>query len=294
MQSKKLKQYFKAALEGKWAIGQFNISNIETLKGIFEAAKNLKSPVIIGTSEGESRFLGLRQARALVSLFEEETGVSAALNLDHGKTFDYIKKAIAAGYDSVHFDGSALPLSQNIALTRRVVKYAAKFGVLVEGEVGMILGSSKVLKKLPESKIEDLTDPIAAKNFIDKTGVDSLAINIGTFHGIMSSGRNPRINIARLKEIREALGERACLVLHGGSGTPSEDVKAAIKLGIVKVNINTELRKAFTGALKILFEKKSEEIAPYKYLPEAILAVQRTVEEKIKLLGSINKISDEG
>ncbi len=290
MQSKKLKQYFRAAQKGKWAIGQFNVSNIETLKGIFEAAKKLKSPIIIGTSEGESRFLGLRQTRALASLFEAETGVSAILNLDHGKTFDYIKKAIAAGYDSVHFDGSALPLSQNIALTRRVVRYAAKFGVLVEGEVGMIPGSSKILEKLSKSKIEDLTDPAAAKNFIDKTGVDSLAINIGTFHGIMFSGKNPRINIARLKEIREALGKKVFLVLHGGSGTPPGDVKAAIKLGIVKVNINTELRKAFTGALKTLFKKKSEEIAPYKYLPKSILAVQRTVEEKIKLLGSVNKL----
>ena len=291
MPNKKIKyKILKTAQNGKWAVGQFNISNLEALKGIFGAAKKLKSPVIIGTSEGESKFLGLREARALVSLLEEETGVPAILNLDHGKSLDYIKRAIQAGYDSVHFDGSKLPLSQNIALTVKVVKYAARFGVLVEGEVGFIKGNSKILKKIPKTRLEDLTDPIEARKFVDKTGVDSLAINIGTFHGIASSGRNPHINIARLREIKEVLRERAFLVLHGGSGTPKEDVKAAIKIGIVKININTELRKAFTGSLRKGLKEKIGETTPYKYLPVAIGAVQKVVEEKIKVFNSQNKI----
>jgi len=291
MPNKRVKyKILKAAQREKWAVGQFNVSNLETLKGIFAAARKLKSPVIIGTSEGESKFLGLRETRALVSLLEEETGVPAILNLDHGKSLDYIKRAIQAGYDSVHFDGSKLPLSQNIALTVKVVKYAARFGVLVEGEVGFIKGNSKILKKIPKTRLEDLTDPIEARKFVDKTGVDSLAINIGTFHGIASSGRNPHINIARLREIKEVLKERVFLVLHGGSGTPKEDVKAAIKIGIVKININTELRKAFTGSLRKGLKEKIGETTPYKYLPVAIGAVQKVVEEKIKLFNSQNKI----
>ena len=291
MPNKRVKyKILKAAQREKWAVGQFNVSNLETLKGIFAAARKLKSPVIIGTSEGESKFLGLRETRALVSLLEEETGVPAILNLDHGKSLDYIKRAIQAGYDSVHFDGSKLPLSQNIALTVKVVKYAARFGVLVEGEVGFIKGNSKILKKIPKTRLEDLTDPIEARKFVDKTGVDSLAINIGTFHGIASSGRNPHINIARLREIKEVLKERVFLVLHGGSGTPKEDVKAAIKIGIVKININTELRKAFSGSLRKELKENIGETTPYKYLPAAIAAVQKAVEEKIKLFNSQNKI----
>lgn len=291
MPNKKLKyKILKAAQKGKWAVGQFNVSNRETLKAIFGAARKLKSPVIIGTSEGESKFLGLRETRALVSLFEEETGVPAILNLDHAKSFDYIKKAIQAGYDSVHFDGSHLPLSQNIALTKKVVKYAVKFRVLVEGEVGVIPGSSKILKKIPKTRLEDLTDPISARKFVDKTGVDSLAINIGTFHGMAASGRNPHINIARLREIKEVLKERVFLVLHGGSGTPKEDIKKAIKIGIVKININTELRNAFTGSLRKKLKENIRETTPYKYLPGTIEAVQKVVEGKIKLFGSNNKI----
>ncbi len=265
----------KAAQKGKWAVGQFNVSNIETLKAIFEAARKLRSPVIIGTSEGESKFLGLRQARALVSLLEEETGVPAILNLDHGKTFDYIKKAIQAGYDSVHFDGSCLSLSQNIVLTKKVVKYAARFRVLVEGEVGVIGGN--------------LTDTKEAQKFARETNIDLLAVNVGTIHGIKKSGKNPAVKLRRLEEIKKAVGNIP-LVLHGGSGTPEKDIKAAIKLGIVKININTELRNAFTGSLRKELGKNTRENTPYKYLPYAIEAVQKVVEGKIKLFRSNNKI----
>ena len=276
MSNKKLKyKILKAAQKGKWAVGQFNVSNIETLKAIFGAAKKLRSPVIIGTSEGESKFLGLRQARALVSLLEEETGVPAILNLDHGKTFDYIKKAIQAGYDSVHFDGSHLPLSQNIVLTKKVVKYAARFRVLVEGEVGVIGGN--------------LTDTKEAQKFARETNIDLLAVNVGTIHGIKKSGKNPAVKLRRLEEIKKAVGNIP-LVLHGGSGTPEKDIKAAIKLGIVKININTELRNAFTGSLRKELGKNTRENTPYKYLPYAIEAVQKVVEGKIKLFRSNNKI----
>jgi len=180
---KNFKEYFQKAQKEKWAIGQFNISNVETLKAIFLAAEKLNSPVIIGTSEGESSFLGLRQSVYLVRAFKEEAKIPTILNLDHGKSFDYIQKAILAGYDSVHFDGSTLPLEENIHLAKKIVKYAKKFKVLVEGEVGVIGGA--------------LTNPDDAERFVKETGVDLLAVNIGTEHGVRESGENPRVNIER-------------------------------------------------------------------------------------------------
>ena len=285
-----LKNYFQKAQKEGWAIGQFNISNLETLRAIVQVAQKLKSPVIIGTSEGESKFLGLKQSVTLVQSFKNETGLPIFLNLDHGKSFEYIKEAVEAGYDSVHFDGSILSLEENIKTTKEIVDYAHKKGVLVEGEVGFIAGASELLERAPEIKEEDLTNPEDALRFIKETGVDSLAVNIGTFHGIEASGRNPHINLQRLREIKEKVGDRVFLVLHGGSGTPEEDIKEAIKLGIVKININTELRLAFTNTLKQVLAENPEGTTPYKYMPKVMEAVQKVVEDKIKLFGSDNKI----
>lgn len=285
-----LKDYFQKAQKDKWAIGQFNISNLETLKAIIQAAQNLQSPVIIGTSEGESGFLGLRQAVALVKSFKEETGFPVFLNLDHGKTLDYIKEAIDSGYEAVHFDGSRLSLKENIEITKEVAAYGHNKGVWVEGEVGMIKGSSEIHKEKIAVKKEDLTDPDEALEFVKETGVDSLAINIGLFHGVDVFGKKPAVNFERLKEIKEKVGERASLVLHGGSGVSEKDIKAAIELGIKKININTELRLAFTNSLKNVLKEKQEETTPYRYMPDVIEAVKKVVEEKIKLFGSANKI----
>lgn len=284
------KNYFKRAQKEGWAIGQFNISNLETLKAILGAAQKLKSPVIIGTSEKESKFLGLKEVVALIKAFREKTGLPIFLNLDHGKTFEYIKEVINAGYDAVNFDGSELPIEENIKITKDVSDYAKKFGVLVEGEVGVMKGASQILEKSPEIKEGDLTNPEDALRFINGTKVDNLAINIGTFHGIEASGENPHINLKRLKEIREKIGDKVFLVLHGGSGTPEEDIREAVKLGIVKININTELRMAFTGTLRKVLEENTGEITPYKYFPKVIEAVQRVVEGKINLFNSVNKI----
>lgn len=253
-----------------WAIGQFNISNLETLKAIWEAARKLKSPVILGTSEGESKFIGLKTAAALIDLFKEETKLPIFLNLDHARSFKYIKKAIDMGYDLVHFDGSRLPLSENIRIAQKVVKYAHPRKVMVEGEVGVIGGA--------------LTDPIKAWEFVKKTKVDRLAVNIGTFHGM----KKPEINFQKLKEIKKQVG-RIPLVLHGGSGVSEEDIKRLIEVGVRKININTELRLIFTQTLKRILRENPQETVPYKYMPEVIGAVQKVVEEKIKLFGSNNK-----
>ena len=285
-----LKNYFQKAQKEGWAIGHFNISNLETLRAIVQAAQNLKSPVIFGTSEGESKFIGLKQVVALAKSFKEETGLPIFLNLDHGKSFEYIGEAIDLGYDAVHFDGSKLSLEENIKIAKEVVDYAHKKGVLVEGEVGFIAGASELLERAPEIKEEDLTNPDDALRFINETGADSLAVNIGTFHGIEIYGENPHINLQKLKEIKNKVGDRVFLVLHGGSGTPEEDIKEAIKLGIVKININTELRLAFTNTLKQVLRENPKETTPYKYMSKVIGAVQKVVEDKIKLFGSDNKI----
>jgi fructose-bisphosphate aldolase class II len=268
----KLKIFKKAQKEG-WAIGQFNFSTLEVLGAIVQAAKKMKSPIIVGTSEGESKFIGLRQAVAVIKSFREETNIPIFLNLDHGKTFHYVKKAIEAGYDAVNFDGSELSLKENIRKTKKIVKYARKFGVLVEGAVGIVGGA--------------LTNSEEAWQFVKETKVDSLAMALGSIHGIGSSGIDPRLKIKRLKEIKEKL-KNTFLVLHGGSGVQKKDIKAGIKSGIVKININTELRMAYTNTLKSVLKKK--EIVPYKYMPKVIEAVQKVVEEKIKLFSSVNKI----
>lgn len=285
-----IENYLKKAQKEGWAIGQFNVSNLETLRGIVQATQELRSPVIIGTSEGESSFLGLKQIAVLVKSFREEFSLPIFLNLDHGKSFEYIKKAVDSGYDTVHFDGSKLPLDENIKIAKEVTAYGRKKGVLVEGEVGVIKGASEIHKEEIEVNEEDLTDADEALKFLEETKVDSLAVNIGTFHGVDSFGGKPHINVQRLEEIKEKIDNKAFLVLHGGSGLQEEDVKEAIKSGIVKININTELRLAFTDSLRKVLEEIPEETTPYKYMPKVIEAIRRVVEEKIKLFNSINKI----
>ncbi len=286
----KLQGFLKKAQKEKWALGQFNFSTLSQLKGIIQAAQKLKSPLILGTSEGESKFLGLEQTVALRDAFRKQTQLPYFLNLDHGKSVDFVKKACKIGYDAVHFDGSQLSLEENIKKAKQVVEYAKNFEVLVEGEVG-ILGteSSKIYKSKFEIKEENLTDPTQAERFIRETGVDSLAPSIGTFHGLSKKEKNPHIQLDRLKEIKERTADKF-LVLHGGSGTPRGDIEKAVKMGVVKVNINTELRLAFTDTLRKVLKKNPDKITPYKYLPEVVSKVQKVVENKIKLFGSQDKI----
>ncbi len=278
---------FQRARKENWAIGQFNISNLEAMRAVFVAAQKLRSPIIIGTSEGESRFIGLDQAAALVRSFEKETGVPAILNLDHASNLDYITRAIAAGYDAIHFDGSKLDLAKNIEITGKIVSLCHKKAVLTEGEIDLMSGISKILEQAPEKII--LTDPATAEKFVKATKVDSLAINVGTFHGVDASGKDAPIDFSRLAEIKKIINDKAFLVLHGGSGVAENDIQNAIKSGIVKININTDLRIAFTRALKVALESSPNEITPYKYLPQTITAVQKIVEQKISAFGSLNR-----
>ena len=283
------------------------------MKAIVASAEKMKSPIILGTSEGESKFFGLQEAVALRDVLRRRTGLPIFLNLDHGHYFpagggpasgwEYLKEAIDAGYDMVHFDGSKLPLEDsprgeagNIKITKAVVKYAKWRGVLVEGEVGRIgTDSSKLYSEKFEIKEEDLTKPEDAEKFVNETKVDLLAVSIGNFHGIEVSGICPNLRLDILEKINVALRQaqdktkNAFLVLHGGSGTPEDDIKEAIKIGIVKININTELRLAFSGNLRRFLDNNPEEIVPYKFLADAKNSVEKVVELKIRLFGNEGK-----
>ena len=241
------------------------------------AAKKQNYPVILGTSEGESGFFGLEEAVALVKIFKKKYNVSAFLHLDHGKDIDIIKNAIKVGYDSVHFDGSSLPIEENLKKTKYVVALAHKKGILAEGEIGYLRGSSKIHNKHIVIKKEDLTNPESAALFVKETKADLLAIAIGNVHGL--SKKSPNLDLERLRKIKT----KAFLVLHGGSGISGHDIKKTIINGITKININTELRIAWRTALLQSLKKQQEQIKPYKILPMAISAVQQKVEEKIKL-----------
>lgn len=284
---KNLKYYLQRAYKEGWAIGQFNFSDFSELKAIVNSAVSTRSPIILGTSEGESGFFGLDEAVAIRNLLRRKTGLPIFLNLDHGKSLDYLRKAIDVGYDMVHFDGSKLSLEENIKISKEVVKHAKWKGVVVEGEVGRIgTDASRVYEEKFEIKEEFLTKPEEALEYVKKTEVNVLAVSIGTFHGIDATGESPHIRLDRLEQIKSKIN--IPLVLHGGSGTPEDDIKRSIKLGISKININTEIRKAF--AQMLLQDLQTGEIVPYKFLPGAMEAVSEIVAGKIKLFGSENKV----
>jgi len=266
--SNMLKKILKDAQKNKYAIGQFNFSTLEQLRGILEAAKKMKAPVILGTSEGELKHMGLEEVVALVEISKNKYNVRAFLNLDHGKDKKLIMKCVNYGFSAVHCDGSYLPLEKNTEYVKTIVRYANKKGVLVEGELEEIGGEKRY-------SIEEI------KEFAKKTGVDSLAIAIGSAHGL----KKVNLDFKRLKEIRDEVSQ--FLVLHGGSGISKSQIKKAIKLGIVKININTELRIAWKeGMIKGL---KRKEIKPYKIIPLVQKNIQKKVEGKIKLFGSQKK-----
>lgn len=281
---------FKKAQKGHYAIGQFNVSTDEHLRAIIEVARDFKSPVIIGTSEGERKFIGIKQVVALVKIWEKIAKLPIILNADHCKTFNSAKQAIDAGYSAIHIDGSTLPLKRNINLTKKVVKYAKSKNkkIIVEGELGYLKGGSEVHKKKTKISLEDLTKVEEAKKMVKETGIDTLAVVVGNMHGIESNMKNPNLYLDRLKEIQKAV-PKTCLVLHGGSGTPENDIKKAIKLGVVKININTELRIAYSNALRKTLKENPDTVKPYEILAPSIEAMKEVVKKKIELFGSKGK-----
>ena len=218
---KNLRQIIQEAGQNKIAVGHFNISDCIALKGIFKAAQELNLPIIIGVSEGEREFMGVKRAALTVKNLREEFNWPIFLNADHTHSFEKIKKAVEAGFDAVLFDGGKLPMEENIKQTKAVVEYAKSVNpdILVEGELGYIGGSSTILKEVPKDADiapENLTKPEDAERFIKETGIDLLAPAVGNIHGMFKNAPNPHIDIQRVAALRQAAG--APLVLHGGSG----------------------------------------------------------------------------
>jgi ketose-bisphosphate aldolase len=276
-----LKNYLKQAKREGWAVPQFNFSTLEQLKAIKEVSKKLKSPIIVATSEGEAGFFGFEEAVAIVKTYQKE-GVAIYLNLDHGSCFENCKNAIDAGYDSIHFDGSKLNFSDNLKITKQIVKYAQKIDskISVEGELGVI-GDAESFDKGANIKLTNINE---IEEFA-KTEIDRLAVSIGTVHGISTKEQKIDFNILGEISTKSELG----LVLHGGSGVNDQDIKKAIKYGIVKININTELRIGFTKGLRDVLSNNKEEIKPYNYFYQAVENTKKIAESKILLFGSNNR-----
>jgi len=281
---KNLLEIIKEAKNNKTAIGHFNISDIAGLKALFGVARELQFPIIIGVSEGERDFIGVRQVAALIKSLRDEFDYPIFLNADHTKSLEKIKEAVEAGFDAAMFDGSESPLGENIKKTKEIVEYIKSVNpeIIVEGELGYIRGSSAILNldQNVSIKEEDLTKKEEAIQFIKETGIDLLAPAVGNIHGIVASG-NPKLDIERIKEIKSA--SPVPLVLHGGSGIPDNEILAAIDAGISIIHINTELRIAWRQGIEMALKNNPEEITPYKLLPQAVEEIKKVVEHKLKL-----------
>lgn len=285
---KTYRECIEDAKSRKVAIGHFNISNIEGLWGVFNAGKKLNLPVIIGVSEGERDFIGVKQVRALITSIKEQYNYPIFLNADHTYSFERVKEIIDAGYDSVIFDGAKLSFEENVKISKQCVEYGKSVNpdILVEAELGYIGTSSKVLDEIPEGvSLENLTTAEEAKKFVEETGVDLFAPSVGNIHGMLRNVKDPRLNIERVKEISEAAG--VPLVLHGGSGTVDEDFVSAIKAGVSIVHISTEIRVAYRDSAKKFLSEHPDEVAPYKIMKDTVSAISEVVEKRLRLFNGL-------
>ncbi len=280
-----LREHIAQAQKDRIAVGHFNASTLDGIWAIADAAHEMKVPVIVGLSEGERDYVGVEQAAAIIRSLRESRGQDIFLNADHTYSYERIVEAIDAGFDSVIFDGAQLSFEENIEMTKKCVAYARASGrdVIVEGEIGFIGTSSKMLDAIPDGAVTNetqMTKPEDAKRFVQETGVDMLAPAVGNIHGDVRGG-DPALNIKRVGEIHSAVN--IPLVLHGASGNTADDVSRAIKAGIAVVHVNTELRIAYRSGLVKSLSENAEELSPYKYLKPAKLAMQKVVEEKLKI-----------
>lgn len=298
---KTLKEFLADARQDHWATGHFNASELDQMRAIVEACKEVGSPAIIGASEGERKHLGLLEAVALRDVFRKEYSIPVFLNADHTKSVDAAKKAIDAGFDSIHIDLSAESFEQNVAGTKEIVEYArnplrrsgrspdfTSGEINVEGELGYLAGESKIQHEKIEINPEDYTKPEEAARFVEETGVDRLAIAVGNIHGI--SLDEPDLDIERIRNIRTAVPERVALVLHAASGIPDDQIRQAIDAGIANIHINTDLRVAFVSELKKSLAEHLDEAAMYKLDASAIEAMKEIVKAKLTLFGAVGKI----
>jgi fructose-bisphosphate aldolase class II len=286
---KTLREYVKEAGEKGVAIGHFNISNLEAFHGIYNAAKKLGVPVIIGLSEGEEDFVGKNEAVGMIQQIRQKEDYPIFLNADHHYSFERAKIAIDAGFDAVIIDLANLSFEENVKITKQTVEYARSVtqqtgrDILVEAELGFIGSGSNIKDTIPEGA-GILTKPDEAKKFVEMTGTDMLAPSVGSIHGLIKSGK-PHINEERVEEIKKATG--VPLVLHGGSGLRDVDFTNAIHAGISIIHINTEIRLAYDEALKKSLAEHPDELAPYKLLQPAVDAIEKVVEGRLKLFNGM-------
>lgn len=303
------KEMFKKAYS-KYAIGAFNVNNMEILQGVIEAAKEEKAPLILQISKGARNYAKLVYLMKLVeAAMQDAPNIPICVHLDHGDSFELCKEVIDAGFTSVMIDGSHLPFEENIAITKKVVDYAHPRGVVVEGELGRLKG----IEEHVVSEEAVYTDPNEAVEFVERTGVDSLAIAIGTSHGAYKFKGEPKLDFERLEQIAKKLPGFP-LVLHGASsvltdlvekankygaklggakGVPEEMIRKATTMGICKVNIDTDLRLAMTATLREQFSLHPEEFDPRKYLGPARDSIKEIVRHKLRnVLGCSEKAQE--
>lgn len=275
-------ELLKNAQEGHYAIGAFNVENMEMVMAVISAAEELQAPVILQTTPSTIKYAGLDYYLANAKVAAERASVPVAMHLDHGSSFDLAMKALRVGYTSIMIDGSHESYEDNIALSKAVVDACSPSQIPVEAELGKVGGKED---DLDGGEVSAYTDPIEAKIFVERTGVSSLAVAIGTAHGLYKG--EPKLDLERLSEIREVVS--VPLVLHGGSGIPDETIIESIKRGICKVNYATELRIAYSEGVKKVLNENPETIDPKKYGAEGLKCVKEFVKDKIMACGCNQK-----
>ena len=278
-------EMLKKAQEGNYAVGAFNVENMEMVMAVISAAEELQSPVILQTTPSTVKYAGLDYYLANAKVAAERASVPVAMHLDHGSSFELAMQALRSGYTSIMIDGSHENFEENIVVSKSVVNACKPSNIPVEAELGKVGGKEDDLDGGDGSAY---TDPIQAKEFVERTGVSSLAIAIGTAHGLYSG--DPKLDLDRLSEIRKLVS--VPLVLHGGSGVPEEAVIESIKRGICKVNYATELRIAYSDGVKKVLNENPETIDPKKYGAVGLQFVKEFVKEKIVVCGSNGKAKE--
>ncbi len=278
------KEILLDAKKNKYAVPAFNIHNLETMQAVLEGAWEMKSPVIIAATPGTVEYAGMDYLVAMAKVGANRYDIPIALHLDHCSDVEFIKKCIDVGFKSIMIDASLKDYEDNISTTKEVVDYAHEYGVTVEAELGTVGGQED--DRMVDDKDALLTDPAMALDFVTRTNVDSLAVAIGTAHGVYKL--EPKLDFERLKKMNEIIN--IPLVLHGASGVSSETIKKSIKLGICKVNIATELKIPFANKVREYFEKNPTANDPRKYLTPGKEVAKKVVMDKIKICGSNNRI----
>ena len=281
-----LRKIMQQAETSKVAIGHFNVSDLVLLKAVFEASRGLNVPVVLGASEGERKFMGVRQIAAMVKSLRDEYDFPIFLNADHTHSLASAIEAAKAGFDWIVFDVSTLPFEENVRQTKAAVQAlkALRPDILVEGEIGDIGSGSEIHDVAPDLQ-KGLTTPAQAKEFVEETGIDTLAPAVGNMHGMLKSmvagNARKRLDIQRIRAIKAEA--RIFMTLHGGSGTADDDLREAIAAGITIVHINTEVRLAWRRGLDSALSKQPDEIVPYKILPQVVDSVRQVVEARLAL-----------